>query len=404
MMNQLNSKGEGTAGDGLELPHRRSKRLAAGSTRSSPSAKGMPLLKSPPGDCAGAGKRKEQDGGQKPEGSKARKTSHVVVLDGSGQESEGVSSENRRPPPPEGAMEEETTEARETSGSVTTNVTALTATLAATRVSSLSSGDSGTETCNNKAETATRTSTVTNEVASTAEGDFGAAKIMDTAEAGTLNADNLHQNTNEAANEGLAHIFEMLGSSEKYLLQLRQQGIRTVEDLLGKESELEAAQLAGVRRSIQKDLYNFCRWHKAFYGNHPSDIPWQQHFDEDSLCNFEKRLPTLEDPELLLSYAIGLLHQDDQPLISELPETSFERMYEYAADQVIDAIPDDLKKECHFSLKEYTVKWFRAIFNLPSGDPYSNIFLNSGKTQSGKSAVKAVVCAICDVLDRKSVV
>jgi len=227
-----------------------------------------------------------------------------------------------------------------------------------------------------------------------------AVVVADTRTPESFNADHV-----PTATDKMKFILEQLGRHPNDILpRLHANGITSVEALLAKKPELEGRELVGINKKIQKELALFCLWYTKFCKEHSSSVAWQQHFDEDSLEDIESESKhtsedTLRNPALLRTYATHTLHDDeDRPFLKGLSEHEFEEMYNCTATKVINLLPEELKAECHFPLKDYAMKWIKAIFNLPTGKPYPKVFLNSGKTQAGKTAVKAVVYAICELL------
>lgn len=161
-------------------------------------------------------------------------------------------------------------------------------------------------------------------------------------------------------NRGLAHILETLGRPiDTILFQLKEHSITNVDELQAKRGDLGLGKLTGIKGVIQKELYKFCEWIDAFNKKHPAEC-WQLHFTEDSLemvetTNDALRSPSNDpkDPKMLLILATSFLHEQDRSWMEGFSEGDFESMYTFAADQVVAALPAQLRNECHFPLHEY---------------------------------------------------
>jgi hypothetical protein len=197
--------------------------------------------------------------------------------------------------------------------------------------------------------------------------------------------------------DGLKHLMKELDRSG-YMANLESCGITSVQDLLEKEPELKKLEL-DLKKPVQKLLFQFCEWYKDFYGKNSHSEDWKQLFDEEKLEAFSSQ----RSPEELLAYAKSLLRSKNRPK-TNITETDVKRMVDFTATKIIKALPTDLKNKCHFNIMEYAQLWIKGILDMPS---FSNtqpgwkpdVYLAFGRTQAGKSVLKAVLCAICEELE-----
>jgi hypothetical protein len=204
----------------------------------------------------------------------------------------------------------------------------------------------------------------------------------------------------EADHELCFLIQDILDRNPKMVVpQLKAVQIFSIQDLVASKAKLIDAELP-LKKRVCKELVNFCDHYEKHQETKPGE-PWQERADEEWTSPLVQATAarSIKDPDLLYAYSKNTLHEGEQPHLAELTGNDFERMYELVADRVTMALSKKLKEACHFPVRENALRWIRAIFNLPSGKPYPRTFINSGRTQSGKTAVKAVVFAICLLLD-----
>jgi hypothetical protein len=200
--------------------------------------------------------------------------------------------------------------------------------------------------------------------------------------------------------EGLDRIYEVLAINDASQLALRNVGVVSYEDLSGMKDRLKR-RIRGISLSVQKQLLralDFLEHIQLEYGKSCNAI--RDHFTEASFDKYdEDRESRLKFENVPMQLTFDLLKNGGPGGIWDkmLPEYRT-RMVEWATkEKVINPMLEGLKKACgNFGYKSFTEKAIRALF-----DPSSNgkTFLVAGKTQSGKSAVKAVVQSLCFEMD-----
>jgi hypothetical protein len=200
--------------------------------------------------------------------------------------------------------------------------------------------------------------------------------------------------------EGLDRIYDVLAINDASHLALRNVGVVTYIDLSRLKDRLER-RIRGISLAVQKQLLralDFLEHIQLEYGNSCNAI--RDHFTEAAFDKYdEDRESRLKFENVPMQCTFDLLKNGGPACIWDkmLPEYRT-RMVEWSAkEKVINPMSEGLKKACgNFGYKSFTEKAIRALF-----DPSSNgkTFLVAGKTQSGKSAVKAVVQSLCFELD-----
>jgi hypothetical protein len=198
-----------------------------------------------------------------------------------------------------------------------------------------------------------------------------------------------------ASNQGdeLLFLLKELDRSQ-YLPTLQENGIDSIEVLMQRKETLENLP---IKAAVKKSLVSFCEWHDDFYDHNSDSVVWQDHFSEDALEAFGSR----RSPEEILSLVVYTLHQEKRDL-SNISRDDFQRMVDYTSVKIVDALPANFKLQCHFDIKEYVAQWINAIVDMPFAQDVPNIkpdlYLAFGRTQAGKSVLKAVLWAVCDEL------
>ena len=179
---------------------------------------------------------------------------------------------------------------------------------------------------------------------------------------------------------------------------LQRLGIDTMAKLLDKKEDLKANGLKNMKKSSQKDFYEVCLWHDSFSEEKDRPVVWRDDFNEDIFSNFQKNGPPMTTPSVLrpadiFAVAKSFVHGDGDGELSHFSEADVEAMYEWAANKTIEALSTDLKDKCIFDVKEFAILWYRAIFSGKQAQ-----FDIHGHTQSGKSTLKALAFAICEMV------
>jgi hypothetical protein len=209
----------------------------------------------------------------------------------------------------------------------------------------------------------------------------------------------------QASEADLCFIYDEIEVHPKSQGQLKEQGICCIGDLLKNQENLEAGTVGNVRENVQTQLFHFCLWYEDFHKESHS-TSWKESFTWDAFEKFEEKLKDngekvtgsskLED---LFSRAVETIHDGNPAVLEKLTEHETVDLFHHIVDTVYDRLPQGLIDVCQFDVKALVHRCIKAIFNLPTGDPYPKIQLVAGRTQSGKSHVKAVVQATCDLLD-----
>ena len=199
--------------------------------------------------------------------------------------------------------------------------------------------------------------------------------------------------------DDLLFLYEELEVGKKTRKQLEDAGVVTIEGILQKKDEFKEAKVERIRKVSQQEFYRFCLWHENFYKENDKTVSWRNGFTVDSLDEFVESLSSAKaGAEAIFDVALHMIHEDDQGELKYITKKETDALYAHVAERVMEVLPEALVKGCHFNVTQYIENTARAIFNLPTGKPYQKIQLTAGQTQSGKSNVKAVVQATCDLL------
>jgi hypothetical protein len=203
----------------------------------------------------------------------------------------------------------------------------------------------------------------------------------------------------------LVFVYDEVQLHPKSQRQLKELGILTVNDLIKRCDDFKNERILGMRKPAQQQLYYFCLWHQDFYSKNKVEVSWRDHFHYESFDAFidQLEMPKSNDSnqaqlKALFDHAKNMLHEGSQGELSNLTVDQYERLYKYVAELVVPQLPEDLIKLCLFDVPDLIMNCARAIFNFPSQQPYPKIQMIAGMTQSGKTSVKAVVQATCDLL------
>mmetsp|Transcript_23197 Transcript_23197/g.64491 ORF Transcript_23197/g.64491 Transcript_23197/m.64491 type:complete len:880 (+) Transcript_23197:70-2709(+) len=173
--------------------------------------------------------------------------------------------------------------------------------------------------------------------------------------------------------------------------------ISSIQALVEKKELLRQPEIIGLKKLVAKQLFNFCEHLEAFEDANPGEA-WKEHANEDWV-DPRAAASSTKDPKMSFLLAKSILHESDCSEFKKLSSQDINAMYKHVVEIVTGALSKQLKDACNFNVEEFSLKWIRAIFNLPTGEPYGNVFVNPGKTQSGKTAIKAVIYAISLLLD-----
>ncbi|CAB9510755.1 expressed unknown protein [Seminavis robusta] len=199
--------------------------------------------------------------------------------------------------------------------------------------------------------------------------------------------------------DDLSDVFDELfdARSQRKLKELQ---IQSLETVLARRDDFKDEAIEGLRKSTQKQLHQFCLWYEEFFTKNDKSISWRAHFTADHFDSFVEQLGKSPDGDvnLLFEHARRMLHEGKPGDLADLTDKKRNDLYAYVVRKTMEELPPKLIEECNFDVKNFIIKCVRAIFNIPSGDPYPKILLVAGRTQSGKTNVKAVVLTTCNVL------
>lgn len=185
----------------------------------------------------------------------------------------------------------------------------------------------------------------------------------------------------------LEDVCEEIDVTIRTRLQLAKLGIVSVGALLAKKVDLELFALDDIKKTVQKSLLKFCLWHEYYYRIHDADAALEEGFNDDEFATFE------QEPSVERDYrkATERLHGHDGG-VTNVSET----IVQYTASITTRYMSKQLTQQCRgkfYPHDEVAATCFKALFH-PSGKPGDIVYLVSGKTQSGKSTVKAVCAAL----------
>ena len=207
----------------------------------------------------------------------------------------------------------------------------------------------------------------------------------------------------EKEKTALTHALSELDIGGKALRQLKDVGVTTIADLLLLRDDLKDGTLKDLRKTIQKQLYHLCVWYEDFYMRQDAAVQWSDHLTEDVFDSFveelgKSSLSSESQTKTIFEHATSMLHEGSPGDLRDIPEKMRDALYAHVVHLTMQQLPESLVKECQFDVRNLITTCAKALFNLPTGEPYPKIQLVAGRTQSGKSYVKAVVQATCDLL------
>jgi hypothetical protein len=200
--------------------------------------------------------------------------------------------------------------------------------------------------------------------------------------------------------EGLDRIYQVLAVNDANQQALRNASVVTYADLRDMKDRLKR-RIRGVNLAVQKQLViaiDFLEQIRRDYGDGGNAI--RDHFTEATFERFnEDRESFLQFGRVTNQAAFDMLKIGGPGRIwDNMPPEYRTRIVEWSAEEkVINPMSEGLKKACgNFGYKRFAENAIRALF-----DPSTNgkTILVAGKTQSGKSAVKAVMQSLCFELE-----
>jgi hypothetical protein len=201
--------------------------------------------------------------------------------------------------------------------------------------------------------------------------------------------------------EGLDRIYQVLAINDANQEALLNAGVATYVDLCCVKDWLIKRRIKGVNLTVQKQLViaiEFLEQIRQGYGDGCHAI--RDQFTEVQFEAFEEGRGSFLNFENVPMQSIFDLLKIGGPgcIWDKMPLEYRTRVIEWSTqEKVIEPMPEGLNKACgKFDYERFAEKAIRALF-----DPSTNgkTVLVAGKTQSGKSAVKAVMQSLCFELD-----
>lgn len=203
--------------------------------------------------------------------------------------------------------------------------------------------------------------------------------------------------------EGLHRIYQVLAFNDANQQALREVGVATYKNLCGMKDRFKL-RIPGINRTVQKQLVIAIEFLEQIRREYECNDGWEairDHFTEEEFERFDdiNRGSFLKFENVSMHQMFDLLKIGGPGCIwASMPPEYLTMVVDWSAkEKVIKPMPERLKKACgNFGYKRFTENAIRALFD-PSTT--GKTILVAGKTQSGKSAVKAVMQSICFELD-----
>ena len=217
-------------------------------------------------------------------------------------------------------------------------------------------------------------------------------------------------NNPETICEDLQLVYRVLDISENSQRELAKLEITVLNKLLSKQAALHEGSLKPVTQIAQESLSNFCLWLANFYESHPCGSAWQEHFNEVTFLEYKQRSANMvsrfgsggmasAEVQKLYEYMVEKLHYGCDFELAKISDERLEEVYEYGAERVVATLSPEMRKQCQFCYREYTLLFLREIFGVnDDNSDLKKALLVMGKTQSGKTTVIALMAKICEQL------
>ena len=170
--------------------------------------------------------------------------------------------------------------------------------------------------------------------------------------------------------------------------QLFELNLTSVKAIIDNKIEFESNAISTLKFSTTKTLLKFCCWYEDFYSKHDDTVPWQSEFSNERFTNFEIE----SDAERKYRFFQERLHEGRSD--GGISTSVTEEVINYASSITIRYLSKHLRSQCHqkFDPLKVAKTCFRSLLHK-TDDPDDTIHLVAGKTQSGKSTLKAVVAS-----------
>jgi hypothetical protein len=162
-------------------------------------------------------------------------------------------------------------------------------------------------------------------------------------------------------------------------------GITSMKALLARKTDLELFALADIKKTTQKLLLKICLWHEDFYTKNEYSTSWETYFNDETFALFE------QEPSDEREYRMVQKRITEGRCISNVSDAA---IY-YGAGITNKYLSKHLVEQCRnkFNPFDIAVKCLKALMH-PTRQKQETIYMVSGKTQSGKSTIKAVCAAV----------
>lgn len=231
----------------------------------------------------------------------------------------------------------------------------------------------------------------------------------------------IFQNEAEILKCKYEHILRVLEIGDKSKERLEKNGITNFEDLKAAKEKLRCNGLDGVREHIQLDLLDAICWceENATRGGETdffkefNDTVWeefQKSQNEDRESKKDERMSQIkkeweakrdDEDDLIDQYIVAMGHNNPNIYDAFEQDTDlYDRLRENVTRKVMT---DHLKQECgNFQYEPFILDIIQRFHELTGQNldlHYLSQFIVAGRTQSGKSAVKAVVHNFCQYIE-----
>lgn len=221
-----------------------------------------------------------------------------------------------------------------------------------------------------------------------------------------------------AQGESLRHVFQVLYSNNNELqFRLADLGIRTFDDVFRHRKDLEqgifgkdrnathrGGGMVDVLVDIQKKLAQVADWFDAFNEEHGRAPNIQHDLEENVFSEFVAKRHWRYNLNVEQYYLLVKHNIHDAERVSDVVKTCPETERLHVGQKIIDHAVQRIKEtQLSPKLRERLPKhadrfigyWVEKLINLHAAETCRIPYVNSGSTQSGKSAIKAMVLGIC---------
>ena len=171
--------------------------------------------------------------------------------------------------------------------------------------------------------------------------------------------------------------------------QLSELNLTSVECIIEKKMDFESNAFGALKCSTKQTLLKFCSWYESFYSKHDQTVSWQSKFSNRRFTHFE--IESIVER----SYRSTIERMHEGRSDGGISVNVSEDVIDHAASITVRYLSRHLKDQCHQKFDPLAVATTCCRSLLHKTDDIDNtIHLVAGKTQSGKSTLKAVVAAV----------